>query len=183
MKVSCTDTSYIRTCFHGYIGNLRVYLQSLHPKYHTDTGILHFLWPIYIGSLVKTCQQFNNYCYFLSIACRINQCFYHFRIFSQTIEGCLDTFYFFINRRFLQYTDIRIETMIRHMNKTIFPTNQLQHTNVTRKLIFQNRSPFRVFQIFPATVWKTHQVLMVMIFSTAQYCIQLIQIQLVHDTF
>ena len=43
MKVSCTDTSYIRTCFHGYIGNLRVYLQSLHPKYHTDTGILHFL--------------------------------------------------------------------------------------------------------------------------------------------
>ena len=26
--------------------------------------------------------------------------------------------------------------MIRHMNKTIFPTNQLQHTNVTRKLIF-----------------------------------------------
>ena len=182
MEVSRTDAGYIISCFHADMGNLGMYFQTFHSENYMDARILHLLRPTDVGSFVKARQEFDNHRYLFPVAGGTDKGFHHLRIFSKTIERCLDAFHFFADRRFLQHSDIIIKAVIRYMDKAVAFLYQLQQTLVAVQFRFYDRLPCGIFQILAAAIRKRHQILVVVITSATQHRIQLVQIQLVHYT-
>ncbi len=111
-----------------------MYFQPLYTENDIDACIFHTLAPFYIAGFVETRQQLDYHRHFLPVFSRSNQSFHYLAVFSQTIKSSLDRFDTWGNCGLAQQLDIMVERMIRHMQETVFFTNQVQHASCTGKL-------------------------------------------------
>ena len=179
MEIPGADAGDIRTALHLDMRNLGVHFQALHTEDDPDARILHLLRPVDIGSLIKTCQEFDDHRHLLPVACRGYQGFHHLRLFGKAVKGNLDSNDLLAHRRFLQYADKRVETMVRYMNETVFLLDFLKNAFRPVQALAHDRRPRRIFQVRAVAIGETHKVFVVLIASSRHHRIVLVHIQLV----
>ena len=158
-----------------------MYLQPLYTKNDVDARIFHTFAPLYIAGFVETRQQLNYHRHFFPVLGRSNQGFHHLAVFSQTVKSGFDRLDTWGNCGLAQQLDIMVERMIRHVQETVFFTNQVQHASCTGKLRQKQRFPCRIFQIATAAIRKLHQVFMVLVTSAGQGRIEFVERQVQHN--
>ena len=183
MEVTRADASDIRPGFHADVRNLGVYLQAFHPENHFDACILHLLRPVDVGSLVKAGQQFDDHGHLLTVAGCSDKRFYHLRFLGQTVECDFDARNLFAHSCFLQHPDKRVEAMVRHVDETVFLLDFFQQAFRTVEFFFQDRRPFRIFQVAVSTIREFHQILVVLIASAFNHRIQAVEVELFQHPF
>ena len=115
--------------------------------------------------------------------CCANQGLYYFGVFGQSVKGGFDAFHLFADCSFLQHTDVIVKTVVGNVDKPVFFLYQLKQAFSAVQFGLDDRSPYRVFQVLASAVGERHQVFMVVVASSTQYGVQLVQIQFVHYPF
>ena len=67
--------------------------------------------------------------------------------------------------------------MIGYVDEAVFLTNLVEDALVGEELRLHDRSPFLVFQFLVAAIRKRHQILVILVSTASQRCIQLLGVQ------
>ena len=154
-----------------------VNLQSLHAEDDVDAFLLHALAPLDVALLVEAGQEFHHGSYLLAVACRSNQGLHHLGVLGQTIECSLDGFHLRLDGSLAQHTDVAVETVVRHVDITVFLTDLVENALVGEELRFHDRRPLLIFQFLVSAVRERHQVLVVLVSSARKRSIKFLGVQ------
>ena len=147
-----------------------------------DAGILHFLRPADVGRLVEAGQQFDDDRHLLAVTGGTDKGAHHFRVLGQAVERGLDTLHLLMDGGLLQEADVVVEAMVRHVDEAVALLHQPQQALAAIQFRTYQGFPTWVFQVLPAAIGEGHQVFVVMITTSGQHRVQLVEIQHVHHT-